>query len=268
MRTTTGGAARRRLLLLLFSLGAIFGPGAQTATAAQASVYSNITAFAYACDGTSDTYSQKVYDLAVSGYKYLGYGTTGYTGTGFTSSRVLARVPLDTAFYVHSHGDYYGSTDTQGFRIDGGYCTGAPIVNSRNIDAKRGAQVAQVVIVSTCFLGENPPTGTDQLSMAEAFGIAQVQNSSGGWRFYMGYTSEPVTSDEWAFESKFWSYVKAGGATFKPIYSLADAYSMARADVGTFTKLSSVPVQPVPKWYGNPYYTGWWDIASGCPNCS
>jgi hypothetical protein len=235
--------------------------------------YTNVTAFAYACDRTSDTYSAQLGDLAEDGLEYLGYYGVQYRSGNFNTANVIAGATYqhDVAFYVHTHGDYYGPARIQGIRVDDGYCTGAPIVNSHNIDAVRynpptnQAYVGQVVIFSTCFLGENPPAGTDQLSMSEAWGIAQNKTMTSTFGFFMGYSKEPFTSDERAFEGKFWSKVKAGGATFKAIYTLADAFTWAKANT-TFSTPAGKGT-PAPQWYGNPNYTGWWDTRPGCVNC-
>ena len=251
----------------------LFG-SAMPALAGGYHAYTNITAFASACDGTADTYSDQLGNLAENGLEYLGYVGVQYRTTNFDRGHVIPNAAYghDTAFYVHSHGDYYGSADIQGFRVDDGYCSGAPIVNSHDIDGVRynpptaQAYVGQVIIVSTCFLGENPPSGTDQLSMSEAWGIAQNKTMSAYMGFYMSYTKEAFTSDEREFEGKFWSKVKAGGATFKPIYSLAGAYTWAKANT-TFGTPAGKPT-PAPTWFGNPNYTGWWDTRPGCANCS
>jgi hypothetical protein len=249
---------QRIALMALFSTSIFLATA--PATNATSSVYSNITAFAGSCDGTYDTYSSQLYNLTISGFRKLGYSPSGYTGTSFTKSKVLDSVDTDKAFYVHSHGDYYGSNDTQGFRVDAGYCSGAPIVYSTDVDSHRGSTPAQVVILSTCYLGENPPSGTNQLSMAEAFGIPQVQDLVTEWAWYMGYKKEPYTSDELEFESYFWNKIQ--GYAY---YGLTNAFQAARAHISFSTPPGMST--PSPMWYGNPNYTGWYDTSGGCPNC-
>lgn len=274
MRRSGSGSTRWRFATPIAALIIMASATPASAVGNGYHAYTNITAFASACDGTADTYSAQLGDLAENGLEYLGYYGVQYRTTNFDSSHVVAGATYgyDVAFYAHTHGDYYGANDTQGIRVDDGYCTGAPIVNAHHIDnvrynpPKNQAYVGQVVIFSTCFLGENPPTGTDQLSMSEAWGIAQNKTMSATFGFFMGYSKEPYTSDEREFEGKFWSKVKAGGATFKPIYSLAEAFTWAKTN-STFSTPPGLGT-PAPQWYGNPNYTGWWDTRPGCSNCS
>jgi len=219
------------------------------------SVWSNVTAFSGACDGTYDTISSQLYTLAMNGLAYLTYARSGYTGTAFTRAAFLNRVGGDRAVYVHSHGDYYGGV--QGFREDAGKCTGGLVTDSADVDSKV-ATPAQVVVMSTCRLGESHTQ-----SMSAAFGISQNQQAL-AFEFYMGYTHHPYSGDMLAFEQEFWSLVQAGGPN-NPIYSLAEAFSISRSHHAFTTPPGDVA--PAPAWYGNYYYTGWADTSPGCTNC-
>jgi hypothetical protein len=239
-------------------LASLMAPAAEATY--QASVYTNITAFAISCSGINDTYPSKIYTLAMDGFAYLGYTRAGYSGPGFTSSKFLSRVPADKAVFVHSHGDVYSGH--QGFRVDAGYCTGAPVVNDTNVDAARGSTPIQIAIMSMCHLGEAPPSGT--VGMSAAFGIPYNNKTLAAYAFYLAYKWSAYDSDEYKFEQLLWSRVKSGGAT--PIYALADAYAWAKPQV-TFKKATGETYTPTVVWFGSPVYTGWADTSSGCSLC-
>lgn len=242
------------IVLAFIFAGAPAGAPA-VAAAYQASVYANTTAFSSTCIGISDTYPAKLATLATAGYAYLGYSATGYSGSAFTESRFKARIPADVGTYVHSHGDTYSGV--QGFREDGGYCSGAPVVHADEVKAARNTtRPAQLVVMSTCHLGERPPSGT--VGMSAAFGIPYGAQNLAAYAFYLGYIGSVYDSDQFKFEQALWQRVQAGGAS-GPIYSLADAFAYAR------TRMSFI--QGSVTWFGNPYYTGWAATSSGCPLC-
>ena len=54
--------------------------------------------------------------------------------------------------YVHSHGDFYGANDIQGFRDDGGDCSQAIVYATEIKKGRNGG--ANLVVMSTCHLGE------------------------------------------------------------------------------------------------------------------
>lgn len=240
---------------LAVALAAVIASPPSAQAAYQASVSVNTTAFSSTCLGFSDGFPSKLYDLAVAGYGYLTYGATGYKGTAFTKSRMLGRVSTDLGTYVHSHGDIYGGV--QGFREDGGFCTGAPVVHDYDVDAARTTtRPAQLVIMSTCHLGEKPPVGTT--GMAASFGIPYGAQNLGAYAFYLGYIGSVFDSDEFKFEQAFWQRVQAGGSS-GPVYSLADAFAYAKTHM-TFAQGNAT-------WFGNPFYTGWANTSSGCTRC-
>src|SRR5664279_2846705 len=105
----------------------------------------------------NDTYPAKLLASALAGYRNLGYATTGYSGTAFSKTQVLSRTPGDWGFYVHSHGDNYysGSTRDFGFREDAGLCSGSRTIFARDILAARRGRTSNLVIMSTCHLGES-----------------------------------------------------------------------------------------------------------------
>ena len=248
-----GDPGRRRLLgraVLALAVALQLG-GMPTGVAATtySSTWSNVTAFDICTGGT---FAQQAYTLAMNGFGYLTYYRYGFTGTGFTRTAFLNRVSGDRGIFVRSHGDYYNPSGAQGFREDAGLCSGSGIVNSNDVHS-RVTTPAQVVIMSTCVLGEIPTNGT--LSMSAAFGIPQNKSAS-AYVFYMGYKGHPYTSDMTYFESDFWTHVEAG-CPGNPMYSLAEAYQWAKSLHSTFT---------APEWYGSPYYTGWADMV-GCTRC-
>ena len=74
------------------------------------------------------------------------------------------------------HGDHYyypGGGQYAGFREDAGLCSGARIVYSKDIAAARAGRQSNLVIMSTCHLGETKTT------MPGAFGIPKVKAGIG-----------------------------------------------------------------------------------------
>jgi hypothetical protein len=143
--------------------------------------------------------------------------------------------------YVHSHGDNYyysGSTRDFGFREDAGLCSGARTIFARDISAARRGRTSNLVIMSTCHLGESGTT------MPGAFAIAKTRAGWGAWAgpsFYLGYLGEAWDSDEYAFETRFWSAIGPG-------YGVGQAFDVAR--LGAFN------VGFAANWYGSYVWTG------------
>jgi len=241
-------------------IAVLLGTAALVATAAgpvraayQATADSNTTAFSFNCIGLNDTYPARMLSAALAGYRNLGYATTGYSGTSFSKSQVLSRTFSDWGFYVHSHGDNYvysGSTRDFGFREDAGVCAGARIVFARDISAVRRGRPSNLVVISTCHLGESGTT------MPAAFAIPKTKAGWGAWAgpsFYLGYLGEAWDSDEYAFETRFWSAIGPG-------YGVGQAFDFAR--------LGSFNVGFAPNWYGSYVWTGRaGPLPTGCTSC-
>jgi hypothetical protein len=166
----------------------------------QATVDVNDTAFDPVCLGFEDSYPEKMITAATAAYKRLGYATTGFTGGAFTKAHVLARTPADWGYYVHSHGDRYLNSDGKrysGFREDSGDCSQS-VVFSKEILAKRAGRQSNLVIMSTCYLGNADTT------MPAAFAIAKDKALALEWNgpeFYVGSLG-CLDSDEWIFEQR------------------------------------------------------------------
>src|SRR5450756_3130532 len=76
--------------------------------------------------------------------------------------------------------------------------------------------------MSTCYLGESGTT------MPGAFAIAKTKAGWGAWAgpsFYLGYLGEAWDSDEYAFETRFWSAIGPG-------YGVGQAFDIAK--LGSF----------------------------------
>ena len=244
----------------LRSIAALVGAAALVAAAAgparaayQASADANTTAFSLNCIGFNDAYPARMLSAALGGYANLGYTTTAYSGTAFSKTQVLARTLNDWGFYVHSHGDNYaysGSTRDFGFREDAGICSGARIIFARDITAVRRGRTSNLVIMSTCHLGESATT------MPGAFAITKTKAGWGAWAgpsFYLGYLGEAWDSDEYAFETRFWSAIGPG-------YGVGQAFDVAR--------LGSFNVGFAANWYGSYVWTGRaGPLPSGCASC-
>ncbi len=241
----------------LRSLAALLGAAALVAAAAgpahaayQASVNSNTTAFSFNCIGINDTYPARMLSSALAGYRNLGYATTGYSGAAFSRAQVLSRTLNDWGFYVHSHGDNYYDSGDYGFRDDSGTCLGSRVVAAREIAAVRRGRVSNLVIMSTCHLGES---GT---SMPSAFGITKTKAGWGSWvgpSFYLGYVGAAWDSDEYTFETRFWSAIGPG-------YGVGQAFDVAR--LGSFNPGFAA------NWYGSYVWTGRaGPLPTGCTNC-
>jgi len=247
------GRWSRRLAVIL-AMTALAAVAAGPARAAyQATVDVNVSAFSFNCIKINDTYPMKMLSAAVAGYRNLGFSTTGYSGAVFTRAHVLARTPADWGFYVHSHGDHYnypGGGQYAGFKEDAGLCTGAKTVYSKEIATARAGRQSNLVIMSTCHLGET------QTTMPGAFAIPKVRAGTGAWagpNFYLGYLGAAWDSDEFAFETRFWNALGPG-------YGVGQAFDVA--------KLGSFNVGFGANWYGSYLWTGRaGPLPSGCTKC-
>jgi hypothetical protein len=242
---------RLAILLLAASLAALAAGPARAAY--QATVDSNTTAFSFNCISINDTYPAKMLAAAIAGYRNLGYATTGYSGAKFTRAHVLARTPYDWGYYVHSHGDhYYNPSDGRryaGFKEDAGRCTGAATVFSKDIQAARRGRQSNLVIMSTCHLGETNTT------MPDAFAIPKTKARTGAWagpNFYLGYIGEAWDSDEFTFETRFWSALGPG-------WGVGEAYDIAK--LGAFNPGFGA------NWYGSYVWNGRAGPLPTCPAC-
>ncbi len=243
-----------RKLAVLLAMAALAAVAAGPARAAyQATADSNVSAFSFNCIKVNDAFPAKLLAAAVAGYRNLGFSTTGYSGTAFTRAHVLARTPADWGYYVHSHGDHYLNADGRryaGFKEDAGLCTGARTVFSKEIAAARAGRLSNLVIMSTCHLGETNTT------MPGAFGIPMVKARSGAWagpNFYLGYIGLTWDSDEFAFETRFWNALGPG-------FGVGQAYDVA--------KLGSFNAGFAPNWYGSYVWNGRAGPLPTCTKCT
>lgn len=243
----------RPVAVLLGSTALVVAAAGPVRAAYQATADSNTTAFSFGCIGLNDTYPARMLSAALAGYRNLGYLPTGYSGGSFSKAQVLSRTVSDWGFYVHSHGDNYvysGSTRDYGFREDAGLCTGARTIFARDIAAGRLGRTSNLVVISTCHLGESGTT------MPGAFAISKTKAGRGAWAgpsFYLSYVGEAWDSDEYAFETRFWSAVGPG-------YGVGQAFDVA--------KLGSFNVGFGANWFGSYAWTGRaGPLPSGCTSC-
>ncbi len=241
------GRFTRRLALaaLAASLAAVVAGPARAAYPATAD--SNTTAFSFSCIKVNDTFPAKMLAAAVKGYGALGYAVAGFSGLKFTKAHVLARTAADWAYYVHSHGDNFSFGS--GFRDDAGRCTNAAIVSSNDIQAVRRGRQSNLVILSTCHLGESTTT------MPDAFAIPKVKAGVGAWAgptFYLGYVGEAWDSDEFLFEARFWSALGPG---------LGVGQAFDTAELGAFNPGFAA------NWYGSYAWTGRAGPLPTCTSC-
>jgi hypothetical protein len=229
-------------------LAALAGPASALASY-QGSVYSNWTAF-NPCLGIVDSYPDKMRQEALAAFAGLGFAATSYTKSGFTEANVLSRTPADWAVYVHSHGDFYDGQ--AGFRADGSVCSGS-VVHASEIATKRPAtQQTNLVVMSTCHLGEN----VTKNNMPMVYGIEKLKAGSSGWRgpeFYLGYIGSTWDSDQWEFEVLFWDALAAGR-------NAGSAFDSATAN-GSYAASFDAD------WFGSYTYLGWPGPYSGCTKC-
>ena len=244
----------RSLAVLLGTAALVVAAAGPVRAAYQATAVSNTTAFSFNCIKVNDTYPGKMLASALAGYRNLGYATTGYSGSSFSKDRVLSRTLNDWGFYVHSHGDNYlysGKIRDYGFKEDAGLCTGARTVFAREITAVRLGRASNLVIMSTCHLGESATT------MPGAFAIPQTKANWGAWagpNFYLGYVGAAWDSDEYAFETRFWSALGPG-------YGVGKAFD--------FAMLGSYNAGFGANWYGSYVWNGRaGPMPSPCPQCT
>jgi len=243
----------RSLAVLLGTAALVVAAAGPVRAAYQATADSNTSAFTFNCIRVNDTYPARMLSSALAGYRNLGYATTGYSGTSFSKGQVLSRSLNDWGYYVHSHGYNYlysGTTRDYGFKEDAGLCSGARTVFARDISAVRRGRTSNLVIMSTCYLGESGTT------MPGAFAIAKTKAGWGAWAgpsFYLGYLGEAWDSDEYAFETRFWSAIGPG-------YGVGHAFDIA--------KLGSFNVGFGANWYGSYVWNGRaGPLPSGCAAC-
>jgi hypothetical protein len=230
----------------------VLGSGGVARAAYPATVAVNDTAFDPACLGFEDSWPEKMYAAAAAAYGRLGYATGSYTGSSFTRALFLSRTASDWGAYVHSHGDRYYNADGRyysGFRDDGGRCSGS-VVYSKDIAAKRAGRQSNLVVMSTCHLGESATT------MPAAFAIEKTKAGQLQWNgpeFYVGYIGEAWDSDEATFEQRFWDALATGigaGAAFDRALGAGGWRHPFGAD-----------------WWGSYYWSGRAGPISTCPNC-
>ena len=244
----------RSLAVLLSTAALVVAAAGPVRAAYQATADSNATAFSFNCTKVNDTYPAKMLASALAGYRNLGYLTSGYSGTSFTRDQVLSRTLNDWGYYVHSHGDNYLYSVNQrdyGFKEDAGLCSTKQTILAHDILAVRVGRASNLVIMSTCHLGESTTT------MPGAFGIANKRAGLGSWAgpsFYLGYLGAAWDSDEYAFETRFWGAIGPGNGVGKAF----DVASLGAYNVGFGAN-----------WYGSYIWTGRAGPALGsCVKCA
>lgn len=250
-----GGFRWQPFLLLWLAVGSAAAASAGPAAAAyQASAYDNKTAFT-TCAGINTTIPQQLRALAVNGFQFMLYAPSSFESTTFTASKVLSRVANDQGFYVHSHGDHYYTG--WGFREDNGTCnqaivTADQIMSRRTVATTTAIKTANVVIASTCHLGEAASTFPNAFGIEKARSTADGTNYQGP-RFFLGYVGSAWTNDMLAFETAFWKYVKAG-------HGLGESFQLA---------LRNAPMSglTVPNWWGTYTYSGVPIPSAPCTRC-
>lgn len=235
--------------VLIVSLALALAGPATALAGYQGSVYSNITAFDI-CDGTPNTTPEKMRKAATAAFAGLGFATGSFTRADFTRSRFLERAATDWAVYVHSHGDFYGGKP--GFRVDGGKCS-QPVVVSSDIGTRRtGSQRTNLVVMSTCHLGENR-TAND---MPTVYAIEKVKSGYDTWNgpeFYLGYVGSQWDSDAFEFETLFWDSLLAGS-------SVGVAFDRALANGSFIADFDA-------NWWGSYSYHGIPGLGQTCARC-
>ncbi len=196
----------RGMIPPLLSIVLLLPFGGPPAAAYDGSVSVNHTAFDTACIGWNDPYPHKMVTAAAAAYARLGYATGQLWDGAFAKAAFLRRMPTDWGVYVHSHGDLYWNPDGSrysGFREDADRCSGN-VVYSKEIAAARTGRASNLVVMSTCHLGEANTT------MPAAFAIPKTQAYFTSPFFYLGYVGSAYDSDEWIFEQAFWNALAAG----------------------------------------------------------
>ncbi len=253
-----GPWTRRTAALFLAAIvaapSALVAPGAGPVLAGyQGTVASNESAFEPPCLSFDDPYPEKMQKAAAAAFASLGYTTRSLMGDAFTRSAYLARTVNDWGTYVHSHGDHYWhAADARrysGFREDSGDCVQS-VVYSKEIATKRASRQSNLVVMSTCHLGEGAST------MPGAFGIARKKYRSGSWggpEFFIGYLGDAWDNDEWTFEVAFWNAIGPG-------YGAGEAFDVAAARIFAHSFEAN--------WWGSYDYTGRaGPLPSGCDRC-
>ena len=245
------GPKRRRSLALpgIAALVLVVVAPGQAMAGYQGSVYSNWTAF-NPCLGIVDSYPEKMRKQALAAFAGLGFTTASFTKDTFNRAKFLGRTPADWAVYVHSHGDFYNNRP--GFRADGGVCSGS-IVSSADVAAKRpSTQQTNLVVMSTCHLGENVARN----DMPLVYGIEKMKAGINGWRgpeFYLGYVGTVWDSDQWEFEAILWDRLLGGS-------NVGNAFDVALA-TGNYAASFDAD------WWGSYTYLGRPGPYSGCSKC-
>ncbi len=244
---------RRMLAPPILAVTAVVLMAAPMHAGYQATVDVNDTAFDPICLGFEDSFPEKMVVAATAAYKRLGYETTAFTGKGFTRGQVLSRTPADWGYYVHSHGDRYLNPDGKrysGFREDSGDCVQS-VVFSKDILAKRAGRQSNLVIMSTCYLGNADTTMPGAFAIQKDKALALEWN---GPEFYVGYVGLAWDSDEWLFEQRFWNAL-AGG------HGVGAAFDLALAPGGFGHAFGA-------DWWGSYYWSGRAGPGSVCTNCT
>ena len=250
-RWRTGSSRWRGLpAALAIAVAGILGAGPTAALAGyQGSVYSNWTAF-NPCIGIVDSYPDKMRQQALAAFAGLGFASSSFTKSTFSKSAFLTRTPADWAVYVHSHGDYYNNKP--GFRADGGVCSGS-IVSSADVATKRPTtQQTNLVIMSTCHLGESDARN----NMPLVYGIEKLKAGINGWRgpeFYLGYIGSTWDNDQWEFEVILWNRLLGGS-------SVGSAFDVALA-TGSYAASFDAD------WWGSYTYRGHPGPYTSCSKC-
>ncbi len=168
----------RRLALPLLAASLAAAAAGPVQAGYQGTVASNESAFEPPCLSFDDPYPEKMMKAAAAALGALGYDSRSYSGAAFTRASYLARTANDWGTYVHSHGDHYwNAADGRryaGFREDSGDCSQS-VVYSKDIAARRAGRATNLVVMSTCHLGEDTST------MPGAFGIAKKKYGAGSW---------------------------------------------------------------------------------------
>ena len=150
---------------------------------------------------------------AVAGFRNLGFTTTSYSGAAFTRAHVLARTVADWGYYVHSpRRPLLATRDGKryaGFKEDAGLCIGR---EDRLLEGDRGgarrAQKSNLVIMSTCHLGESRDHDAGRLRHPEGEGGQRAPgrgptSTSGTW-------ARPGTATSSPSRPRFWNALGPG----------------------------------------------------------
>lgn len=247
------GPWNRRLAAALLAAALVITAASPASAAYPATIASNESGFEPPCLSFDDPYPEKMLKAATTAFTALGHVTRSLSGAAFTRAAYLTRTANDWGTYVHSHGDHYwyaaDGRRYSGFREDSGDCSQA-VVYSKDIALKRAGRQSNLVVMSTCHLGEDAST------MPGAFGITKRKYGVGTWggpEFYVGYLGNAWDSDEWIFEVAFWDAIGPG-------YGAGEAFDVASARI--FGHVFDA------NWWGSYVYTGRaGPLPSGCDKC-